>query len=808
MKNSIKTRLLCLMALWAAGCTQDNISPLSDEVIQTLFVRDVFADEAVAQAQLLQKNGVKEMGFTLESVEHDGNGKIVKRHDTGRSFLATHLDMDEKGIFRQYIDGLLPDSVYTVTAYVITGNGSRFQGLPVTFRTNKSKGSIGYVTLANEAELSALTGRTFTVTGLVMGLGGDSEGVLEYGVVYWPLSNVAETAKVKVVPDGFLGVNFPFSVVVADLLPDTDYQCQMYAANSRRPQYFPVLDFRTKPVTLPESEMISVTDVEITSATLSVRLLNNGNDPYTAVGVYFKGGSYPEEKYAFRTEPVEELDGSGEVVSWLYTDKIYTLQGTTVYTFQAYGVNYKGEKRSSNTITATQTLPPSIPKITTFPIVENEGIGAIRATLKGMITSTGGKDITEYGIAYGMNDNALNNKVKAQNNATVDAPFSIEIGDLTPATQYYFRMYAVNSLGEGVSDTYAFKTGIDGGMLQVGKQVTGGIGSIVASNIPLSYFELEPVNVTINDPITGSSQSAKIYFLDRNLGARLPFPKATWTENQTFNPIDGSPMSIADWVAWYGGYYFKWDRREAKMTCWLIPNGQDASALRPMLASSEYTGNEATQRANCGWANDNNASSAAYINGIRNWSAANDPCPAGYHIPTSFEWQAVSLALKGERGEDNPVDFNFLNQRLRLGAAGQRQPNGQAPSGSEEEHTANVAQAQYVGYLWSSTAVAQPTPRTVYSSNRFNVNLGVLPASWTFSSDHSDYNQFGLVYSPTYYPGGSRWADVGNESPVDYRTNNAQYTNYYYFDEWHRYGIFNLEAFRGVPVRCIRTVIN
>ena len=784
MKNIVKTLIVCAGALFAASCVRDNTSLSSGDVIQTLYVKDVFSDEAIAQAQLLHTGGVLGMGFQLQ--QPDNTSKMFPTDD-----------IDENNIFRQYIDGLESETKYTITPYVIMNSGDYIYGSPVTFRTNNSL--IKYVTLG-PVSVPDTTGRSFLVSGYVANMGNDAR-VYQYGVTYWPKSDYTQLKTIKVVPNPAIEIieaGQAFSVDVTGLLPNTTYQFQLFAANSRKPKYADVLEVKTKEVFLPAVEMVSVGEPGITNAELKVRLLYDGNDPETVVGVYYKGGSYGEERFEFNIEGVEEV---GTPTPYLFTDIIKKLHSSTVYTFQAFAKNYAGETRSENSIVAPETKPAGKPQLMTFPIVDNRGVEAVIATIGGEVVSNGDRQLNDYGFKVGTDQNSLS-KTKATSYDEDSGLMSLDLTGLSPNTLYYYQAYAVNSFEEGTGDILSFRTAVDGGVLKVGRKKSGA-GTVVDSDIRLFYFELDPIDIRIPNSPEGEnadSTDLKIYFLDRNLGARKPFPKPL-LDGATFNE-DGSVMTAGEWTAWYGGYFFKWDRKDPKLTPWLWPDGEDE--IRPW-SGGEYSGNEAAQKTNCGFQNDNNNAnnSQVYIGGLKEWLPTNDPCPAGYRIPTAFEWQAVSRAFAKDL---NPgyfpranVDLDYLHQKLKLGVAGDRNANGVPGNSSKEETgTSGVGSITFAGYLWSSTPNVRSIARSFSSTPKpTDMPVSIPLTNWTIQPSA---NEMGIVYAPTTDI--SFWQSVGRDFPVDPE---GKYTASMYYDPWLKFGMYARAPWLATPIRCVRT---
>ena len=96
-------------------------------------------------------------------------------------------------------------------------------------------------------------------------------------------------------------------------------------------------------------------------------------------------------------------------------------------------------------------------KKATVPVVATSSAKSVTGTtalLSGTITATGGVELIEVGFYYGKT-NVPEQKVIAE---VVGANLSCTITDLYPETQYYYKAYARNALGEACGEVMSFKT--------------------------------------------------------------------------------------------------------------------------------------------------------------------------------------------------------------------------------------------------------------------------------------------------------------------------------------------------------------
>lgn len=84
-------------------------------------------------------------------------------------------------------------------------------------------------------------------------------------------------------------------------------------------------------------------------------------------------------------------------------------------------------------------------------------ITASSATLYGNITSSGGANISGKGFYYSTYSDALNGDITIISGGEI-GPFSSVITGLSPNTTYYYKAYAINSVGTGIGNVLNFTT--------------------------------------------------------------------------------------------------------------------------------------------------------------------------------------------------------------------------------------------------------------------------------------------------------------------------------------------------------------
>ncbi len=202
----------------------------------------------------------------------------------------------------------------------------------------------------------------------------------------------------------------------------------------------------------------SVTPISITTTEAS--LINKTTAKVGGVLLSAGGGTVTSRGVCYSTEPnptVEDTKVSNPGWIGTFVCQLTGLTAATQYYVRAYASNPSGLVYGQEITFTTTTEALSAPFVTTAEASEITQTVAISG---GDVVSAGGTEILARGICWATTENPslLNNVVDAP--GTTGA-FSTSIIGLAPATTYYVRAFATNSVGTSYGNQIIFTTASD-----------------------------------------------------------------------------------------------------------------------------------------------------------------------------------------------------------------------------------------------------------------------------------------------------------------------------------------------------------
>ena len=167
-----------------------------------------------------------------------------------------------------------------------------------------------------------------------------------------------------------------------------------------------------------------------TSAIGGGTILNTGGATITTSGLVWGASTNPEITLSTKT--------TNGATSGTFTSSITGLTQGTLYHVRAYATNYLGTSYGPGITFTTLTLP------TVSATATISSISGTSATGGGTITSDGGATITTRGVVWGT---TTGSSTFSATSGTGTGSYVSNLSGLTPATTYYVRAFATNSVG-------------------------------------------------------------------------------------------------------------------------------------------------------------------------------------------------------------------------------------------------------------------------------------------------------------------------------------------------------------------------
>ncbi len=188
----------------------------------------------------------------------------------------------------------------------------------------------------------------------------------------------------------------------------------------------------------------AITAIIPVSATSGGEVVMDGGATVTARGVCWSTSANPT------VDDDKTSDGSGTGV---FVSSLIGLTGGTTYFVRAYATNSAGTAYG-NEVEFTTSPAPTVPELSTV-VVSN--ITANAASSGGSISSDGGEAVTSRGVCWSTTTapTIANNK---SSDGTGIGAFTSNLTGLSPATMYFVRAYATNSVGTAYGDEVSFST--------------------------------------------------------------------------------------------------------------------------------------------------------------------------------------------------------------------------------------------------------------------------------------------------------------------------------------------------------------
>jgi len=589
------------------------------------------------------------------------------------------------GSFTSNLTSLNPDTRYFVRAYATNSQGTAY-GNQREFRTQvqTSLPTVSTASVTSITENSAQSGGNVTDDG--------NASVTARGVC-WSTSQNPTTSNSCTTNGSGTG---SFTSNLTGLNPDTRYYVRAYATNSAGTAYGNQREFRTQvQVSLPTVSTSAVSSITETSAQSGGNVSDDGGASVTARGVCWSTSQNPT------TGDTCTSNGSG---TGSFTSNLTGLNPDTQYYVRAYATNSQGTAYG-NQRDFTTDREVGLATVSTSAV---SSITETSAQSGGNVSDDGGASVTARGVCWSTSQNPTTGDTCTSNGSGTGS-FTSNLTNLNPDTRYYVRAYATNSAGTAYGNQREFRTQVQVSLPTVstssvssitensaqsgGNVSDDGGASVTARGVCWSTSQ----NPTTGDTCTSNGSGTGSFTSNlTNLNPDTRYYVRAYATNsagtaygnqRNFTTASGSDDSGRDnstavvdvnnpatgrtWMdrnlgasraatssmdsQAYGDLY-QWGRSADD-------HQQRSSPTTGTLSSNDRPGHGSfilSPNNPWDWRSPKNDNLWQGVNG------ANNPCPAGYRLPTEAEWIA-----ERDSWSSNSTDGAFSSS-LKLPMAGTR----------------------------------------------------------------------------------------------------------------------------------------
>jgi len=291
-------------------------------------------------------------------------------------------------------------------------------------------------TISSTTAISGITTSSANSGGVINSDGGAT--VTARGIV-WGTTTAPTIALATKTTNG-TGVG-TFTSAMTGLTSGVTYYVRAYATNSVGTKYGTEISFNTSQAVATLAATTTVSAIGSTTATSGGNITYNGGATVTVSGVVWSTTSTPTIAVSTKT--------TNGAANGAYTSSMTNLTPGTLYYVRSYATNSVGTNYGAQTSFTTLNTP------TISATASATSITSSTATIGGTITSDGGAAVTARGVVYGTSSLSSTFSVTS---GTGTGTYSIGLTGLTPATTYYVRSFATNSVGTVYGTETSFST--------------------------------------------------------------------------------------------------------------------------------------------------------------------------------------------------------------------------------------------------------------------------------------------------------------------------------------------------------------
>jgi uncharacterized protein (TIGR02145 family) len=618
--------------------------------IGTRYGSEITLNTAQAVATLAVTTTVSSIGSTTATsggnITYNG-GATVTVSGVVWSTTSTPTISDSKttdglanGTYTSTITGLTPGTLYYVRSYATNSVGTNY-GAQISFTT------LNTATISATASATSITSSTATSGGTITTDGGAA--VTSRGIVY---GTTTESSTFSVNSGTGTGT---YTSSLTGLSPATTYYVRSFATNSVGTVYGTEINFTTIAIEPTVSSTSAVTSITGSSATSGGTITSDGGASVTSRGLVW-GTTTGSSTFSATT-------GTG---TGTYTSSLTGLAPATLYYVRAFATNSIGTTYGAEISFTSLAITPTV-----TGTASATSVTSTTATSGGTITSDGGASVTARGIVYGT---TTESSTFSATTGTGTGTYTISLTGLTPATTYYLRSFATNSVGTVYGTETNFTTiaiaptltttavsSITKYAASAGGTITSNGGTVItASGIcwsttatpTTSNFKTTDgtTSGTFTSSLTGLTAGTTYYvraYATNAIGT-------SYGANESFTTLS---TPVAQTSVLIGTQ--RWTDKNLN-----VANYRNGEAITYAANATEWAAANAAGEGAYTYLRFASGDGGATYGKLYNWYAVNNVrglAPTGYHIPTKAEWATLRSI--------DPTGFTFRSNTTDWGAS-------------------------------------------------------------------------------------------------------------------------------------------
>lgn len=538
---------------------------------------------------------------------------------------------------------------------------------------------------------------------------------------YWDTLSKPEVKGLKVQLGAGIGA---FYDTLKGLKSGKKYFVKAFAKNKIGTAYGSETFFTTQ-IHLPTVTTLQVTNRTSNSATVGGNVADDGGFEVSKRGIYW--GTHPNP--ALTGVMVETGSGKGD-----FSTILEELTRTSVYYYVAFATNIKGTSYGDEFNFRTEPVAPQLKTIPAKDLTTHTAIAG------GEVTSNGGATVTERGIYWGSNPNALltGTKITVEGD---EGAYSSTLNNLSPGATYYFIAYAVNTIGTSYGAELKFTlpgktpTAKTLGVTNLSRESATLSGVVSANNLSTnvrfeygltaSYGSVSNYNPAVtenNDTVsinlTGLAPNTTYHYrivaeneLGTVYGNDLEFRTVLTGKTGTVTDRDGNIYNTI------GIGYQEWMTSNLRTTKY-----SDGTPIPGVVADTSWT--KLSTPAYC-WYNSDSAHHTVPYGALYNWFVIETGklCPTGWKIPSKEEFERL-INFVGDATDAGKLLKETGNSHWNVsGFAGSDAFGFKALPGGSRLDDGSFDYKGVEGNLWASDSYSTRTAS--YLQMLYNYNMAI-----------------------------------------------------------------------------------